>query len=115
MKNFAVANGYSSSSIIRIEPKATGKSVVQVMKKSTGMNVVEADAPKDSKVSRANAVSPIIESGRVFLPMGEEWLDGFLAQVSSFPNALHDDMVDCLVGMIQNETRPAYNIRNTAR
>lgn len=116
IKAFADANGYSNRSIIRIEPKATGKSVVEVIRKSTGLNVKEADPPKDSKTARANAVSPTIEAGRVYVPESAPWVDGFFAQISAFPNAAHDDMVDCLVGMIQSETQArAFSIHSTAR
>lgn len=106
VKSFSQAHGYTPRSLIRIEPKATGKSVVEVVRKNTGLNVKEADPPKDSKTARANAVSPVIEAGRVYLPDGEAWVDNFLAQVAAFPNAAHDDMVDCLVGMIQSENKP---------
>lgn len=115
VKTFTAMHGYTSRSLIRIEPKATGKSVVEVVKKSTGLNVKEADPPKDSKIARANAVSPVIEAGRVYLPEGEAWVDNFLAQVAAFPNAAHDDMVDCLVGMIQSEGTKQFSIHSTAR
>ena len=112
---FANANGYTPRSLIRIEPKATGKSVVEVIRKQTGLNVKEADAPKDSKTARANAVSPIVEAGRVFVPEGVPWVDAFFAQIAAFPNAAHDDMVDCLVGMIQSEQTTGVRVHSTAR
>ena len=37
----------------------------------------------------------IIEAKRVTLLEGK-WNDNFLAQCAQFPNARHDDMVDCL-------------------
>jgi predicted phage terminase large subunit-like protein len=77
--------------------------------------VKEADAPKDSKTARANAVSPIVEAGRVFVPEGVPWVDAFFAQIAAFPNAAHDDMVDCLVGMIQSEQTTGVRVHSTAR
>ena len=115
IQSFTAANGYTPRSIIRIEPKATGKSVVEVIRKSTKLNVKEADAPKDSKTARANAVSPIIEAGRVYVPENAPWVDAFFAQIAAFPNAAHDDMVDCLVGMIQSEGQKAFSIHSTVR
>ncbi len=115
IQNFPAAYGYTPKSIIRIEPKATGKSVVEVVRKQTGLNVKEATPPKDSKTARANAVSPIIESGRVYVPENAPWKDAFFAQIASFPNAAHDDMVDCLVGMIQSEGTKQFSIHSTAR
>ena len=113
IKEFAEAHGYTSRSIIRIEPKATGKSVVQVMKPATALNIKEASPPKDSKVSRANAVAPTIEAGRVLLPKNAGWVGHFIDQVAAFPNAAHDDMVDCLVGMIQSESKGNVRIHST--
>lgn len=102
--SFAKKNGYKGSSIIRVEPKATGKSVVQVAKRQTGLNIKEAISPKDSKVSRINSISGTLEAGRVYLPEGMEWVNDFLDECAAFPNAAHDDRVDCLAGMIINET-----------
>lgn len=107
VESFCMANGYNANSIIRVEPKATGKSLVQVLKKQTGLNIREADPPKESKTARANSVAPIVEAGRVFLPAGMVWVDDFLTEIASFPNAAHDDRVDCLTGMIISETQSA--------
>lgn len=104
VKEFCQKNGYTNASIVRVEPKATGKSLVQVMKKQTALNIKEADPPKESKTARANSVSPIVEAGRVLLPDGMMWVADFLTECASFPNAAHDDRVDCLTGMILSET-----------
>jgi len=39
-------------------------------------------------------VTPLVESGRVFLPESAPWLPDFLANLGTFPNAAHDDDVD---------------------
>jgi phage terminase large subunit-like protein len=39
-------------------------------------------------------VTPIIETGRVFLPDSAPWLADFVDSMASFPNAAHDDDVD---------------------
>ena len=111
VKDFAMRNGYSGSSIIRVEPKASGKSVVQVMKAGTALNIREAVSPKDSKTARVNSVSGVIEAGRVLLPSGMLWVQNFLSEVGSFPNAAHDEAVDCLTGMIINETQKQPHAR----
>jgi predicted phage terminase large subunit-like protein len=103
VQSFTRFNGYTWQSIIRIEPKATGKSVVQVTKKATSLNIKEAISPKDSKVSRVRSIEPTVEAGRVFLPLGMAWTADFLDECATFPNATHDDRVDCLTGMILNE------------
>ena len=50
--------------------------------------------PVGSKTDRMAGVSPCIESGQVFLPEEEPWLDTFLNELLAFPNAKHDDQVD---------------------
>lgn len=103
VEDFAQRNGYSPASIIRVEPKATGKTLVEVVKKQTARNVREAIAPKTDKVARVNSIVGVLESGRVFLPQGMAWVGYFLDECAAFPNGAHDDRVDCLSGMIINE------------
>lgn len=112
IQQFTEDNGYSRNSLIRVEPKATGKSLVQVLRKHTNLNIKEGPAPKDSKVARVNSVSAVIEAGRVLLPQRANWTENFLLQCASFPNAAHDDMVDCLTGMIISERQPKPFKRN---
>lgn len=92
-------NGYTSNSRIKIEPKASGLSLVQSLRSTTGLNVMEAPNPENDKITRLNSVAPIIEAGRIFLIEGA-WVEEFINQVTTFPNAKHDDMVDVLVMMI---------------
>lgn len=103
IKDLTRQNGYTNRSMIRVEPKASGKSLVQVAKAGTDLNIREAPIPKGDKVSRANSVAPVIEAGRVFVPAGRVWVQNFLAEVAAFPNGAHDDRVDCLTGMIISE------------
>jgi predicted phage terminase large subunit-like protein len=37
-----------------------------------------------------------IEAGQVFLPAQAEWLDTFLLELLTFPQAKHDDQVDSI-------------------
>lgn len=103
IKEFSGKHGYTHRSVIRVEPKASGKSVVQVVKRETALNVKEGIAPKESKISRVNNISGTLEVGRVHLPEGMVWTIDFLEECAKFPNGAHDDRVDCLTGMLQNE------------
>jgi phage terminase large subunit-like protein len=47
-------------------------------------------------VARAYAASPLIESGRVWLP-NKLWAQVLFDEAISFPNAAHDDQVDAMV------------------
>ena len=55
---------------------------------------VAAVTPVGSKWTRADAVSPAFQSGRVMLPCRAPWLDAWMHEHLSFPNALHDEAVD---------------------
>lgn len=54
------------------------------------------DTQKD-KVARAKRVTPLIESGQVFLPARAPWLADFLDTTAGFPKATFDDDVDSMV------------------
>ena len=95
-------NGYTNRSRIFVEPKASGKSIVQTLVRETGLNVKEDKPPTKDKVARVSDVSASLESGRVTLLNGD-WNDEFLEQLTKFPAAKHDDMVDCLVMAVNKE------------
>ena len=100
IKKFTQENGYTRQSRIYVEPKASGKSIVQQMRATTGLNILEDRAPDTDKVTRANAVSSIVEAGRVNLVKGG-WNETFISEVLRFPNAKHDDQVDVMVMALQ--------------
>jgi predicted phage terminase large subunit-like protein len=78
-----------------VEDKANGTAVIDSLKsKIPGIVPV---TPKESKYARANAVSPFVEAGNVWLPAPDVALfdvDGFIEEAADFPNAAHDDQVD---------------------
>lgn len=82
---------YPDCGRVLVEDKANGSAVIDTLSREMFCIPVE---PKGGKVARVNAVSPAIESGHVFLPKGEPWLDAYLEQWTAFPAAAHDDMVD---------------------
>lgn len=96
------AHGYSDKSIIRVEPKASGKSLVQQIKSETGLNITESANPEKDKIARATEITAKLESGRVKLIRGA-WNETFLNEVCTFPNAKHDEAVDVLVEIVRNE------------
>lgn len=101
LKGFAELHGYTHRSIIKVEPKASGKSLVQTLKKNTDLNIKEGKSPNTDKVARVKDSAPVCESGRVFLIRGP-WNKDFLDQLTTFPNAAHDEYIDCLTMMIGN-------------
>lgn len=79
--------------VILIEDKASGQSLIQELRRGTTLPLIAVKADTD-KVSRATAVTPLIESGRVFLPEEATWKLEYIHSLASFPNAAHDDDVD---------------------
>lgn len=78
---------------VLIEDKASGQSLIQELKRETSLPVVAIQVDRD-KVSRAHAVVPIWEAGKVRHPLGAEWADDWLEQLYGFPKLGHDDDVD---------------------
>jgi len=77
-----------------IEKKASGQSLIQDMRRS-GLPVQEYTPDRD-KVSRVYAASPMIETGKVWIPKNKPWADDLLTEMLQFPNAAHDDQVDAM-------------------
>ena len=77
-----------------VEKKASGQSLIQDMRRG-GLPVREY-LPDRDKVSRVYAASPLIESGRVWVPKNKKWTDELVEELLQFPNAAHDDQVDAL-------------------
>lgn len=85
---------------VLIEDKASGQSLIQDLKFDTKLPIIGIPANVD-KVVRANAVSSIVESGRVYLPEKAEWLPDFLIEAGNFPNGAHDDQVDSVTQALE--------------
>lgn len=80
---------------ILIEDKASGQSLIQELQSETRLPVI-AIMPEGDKISRANGVSSIAESGLVYLPEVAPWMIDFESELFAFPLATHDDQVDSL-------------------
>lgn len=74
-----------------IEDKANGPAIINSLRsKLPGIIPI---TPKDSKQGRAYAVSPMIEAGNVYVPLGKAG-DDFIDECVAFPFGAHDDQVD---------------------
>jgi predicted phage terminase large subunit-like protein len=77
-----------------IEDKANGPAVISALKNEIqGLIPVN---PTSSKVSRANAVSPILEAGNVYLKRGAKFSDELIEEAGLFPSGKNDDQVDAM-------------------
>lgn len=79
-----------------VEDKANGPAVIQELKHDIG-GLIEV-TPEGGKIARAHAVSPLAESGNVYLPhpAWALWVEGLIEEAAAFPNSRHDDQVDAL-------------------
>lgn len=100
---FLDRNDYGSESMLYVEPKASGISTVQTMRQKTTYNVTEAETPDADKITRVNNAAPFVRSLRVVCIDGG-WVDGFIDECATFPNAKHDDQVDVLTQAIRRHT-----------
>lgn len=78
---------------ICIEDKASGQSAIQVLKSGRKARVVAAKY-KGDHADRAEAITDIVESGKVYLPYEATWLEAFVEEHAKFPTGAHDDQVD---------------------
>ena len=80
--------------LILAEPKASGKTLVQLLRADgiPSTEILSRWAHK-SKIDKANDSAPFIEGGNLKLVNGD-WNALYLKQVSTFPNAKHDEDVD---------------------
>jgi predicted phage terminase large subunit-like protein len=82
-----------------IEDKASGQSAIQVLRRADGPHpalpiVAYAPPGNVSKIARAEAITGLVEGGRVFVPEYAPWLEDWLAEHERFPTGAHDDYVD---------------------
>lgn len=47
------------------------------------------------KQPRAQALTPLMEAGRIFIPQSASWVSDFVEEMAGFPNGIYDDVVDC--------------------
>ena len=80
-------------SAILVEDRASGQSLLQELKSATALPVIPIKVDSD-KLSRAQAVTAVIEAGKVFLPETAPWLRDYIDELASFPTGLYDDAVD---------------------
>ena len=78
-----------------IENKASGQSLIQDLKLNK-LPVMPFQPDRD-KVTRAHAVTGIIERQRVWIPLKKKYAAELLQEALEFPKGAHDDAVDAMV------------------
>jgi len=78
---------------ILIEDRASGQSLLQEFKLATKFPVLPIKVDGDKR-ARAEAVTPLFEAGKIFVPESAPWLDTYIEELATFPAGAHDDAVD---------------------
>lgn len=90
-----------------VEAKANGQAVLDtIATKVAGITPVK---PSTDKESRANAMIGTFASGHIFIPHPRiaPWINDYIEELLSFPNAPHDDSVDSTTQAIN--FKPSFN------
>lgn len=104
-----------------VEDKASGQSAIQTLSRplptlsGTALPALPVIAfpvnAGESKIARAQGVTPLVEAGRVFLPLDAPWVEDFIVEHERFPNAAHDDQVDTTsMALARLPTPPALSV-----
>jgi predicted phage terminase large subunit-like protein len=109
-KVIALAQEHRATTIL-IEEAGPGLQLLQDLRFNLpkGMTRPIGIKPSGTKVERMAVPSAKIEAGHVHLPHEAAWLDEFLMEVLSFPNARRDDQVDSLSQFINWAQQDAYS------
>lgn len=99
---------YSKTKRILIEEKANGCSIIEVL--SNQISGIVPISPTDSKVSRANAVTPYFDAGNIFFPSKEidSNINDMIDEITKFPNSTHDDEVDAMTQYLNEISHKYY-------
>jgi predicted phage terminase large subunit-like protein len=92
-----VSTKWPNARLKLIEDKANGPAVIQLLRnKITGLVAIPAIK---SKAGRASATEAAFQSGHVFIPhtVVRSWSHDVINEFTSFPNGIHDDIVDSCV------------------
>ena len=92
-----------------IEDKASGTSLIQELKRESGISIIPYKVNID-KVSRVNAVLPMIEGGRVFIPKDAHWKQDFITETVAFPGSTNDDQVDAMSMLVDVLSRTGMSL-----
>lgn len=97
-----------------VEKKSSGTPLFQELRRM-GIPVQEFTPHRGTgdKIARLNAVSDIVKSGMVWYPAGKRWAEEVIEQVAAFPNAGHDDLVDCTSTALQRFRNGGFIRLNT--
>jgi predicted phage terminase large subunit-like protein len=80
---------------VLIEDAASGQSLLQELR--TTLLPISGVKPDGDKYARAASITPAMDGGHFWLLEGASWSEDYLAEMTAFPGAAHDDFVDATV------------------
>lgn len=83
--------------VVLVEDKASGTPLIQELRAERFSIVKPAPSLTGDKIMRLRSQTAKIEGGFVLFPKEAPWLDTYLHELLSFPNAKYDDQVDSTV------------------
>jgi len=89
-----LTNRIPEATLKLVEEKANGAAVISSLRsKIVGLTPIN---PKGDKVSRAHAVTPLLEAGNVYIPhpLLFAWVNDYIDELTMFPNGEYMDQVD---------------------
>jgi predicted phage terminase large subunit-like protein len=96
--------------VVLIEDRASGTQLIQELTRES-IRGIKACQPVGDKQMRLWAQAATIEQGFVHLPKSAPWLDDYLRELTSFPNARHDDQVDSTTQAIAWSAQPKCQLQ----
>lgn len=91
-------DGFPSSEVL-IEDKSSGQQLLQKWRKEGVIPIIAMMPGKDmlrEKGERLKFVSSLFEAGKIKFPKRKPWLKDVINELTNFPNANHDDIVDSI-------------------
>lgn len=86
--------------LLLIEDKGSGRSIRQELELE-GIFAHGYSPGSDDKITRLHGVTPLFAAGRIYVPESHKapnepmtWVEPLIEQLTTFPHAAHDDMVD---------------------
>lgn len=95
-------DGYEMGTLraLKAEDKSSGTGLIQSLKREA-IPIVGIPRDKDKQV-RAFDAAPLLEAGLVCIPHAAPWVSDFMAELTSFPAAAHDDQIDPLMDAVMD-------------
>lgn len=90
-----LAAGIPGLAALLVEDKGSGQQLLQQLRHEGGLPLVPV-VPEGDKLTRMDTETPWLAAGNLRLPDDAPWVADFVAEVTTFPAAPHDDRVDAL-------------------